>query len=53
MFFHLDFKRGTEFLFFLDVITESEDDEGISSSTLPVTDNLVFFEIPCRNIASG
>ena len=41
------------FLFSLDVISESEDDEGIPSSILPITDDLVFFEIPFRNIASG
>ena len=40
-------------LFFLDVIAESEDDKGIPLSILPVIDDLVFFEIPFRNIASG
>ena len=41
------------FFYFLDVIAESEDDGGISSSILPVTDDVVFFEIPFQNIASG
>ena len=53
MFFYLDFKLGREIFLFLDVIAESEDDERISSSILPVTDYLVCFEIPFRNIASG
>ena len=53
MFFCLDFKCGTEIFFFLDVITESEDGGGILLSILPVTDDLVFFEILFRNIASG
>ena len=30
------------FLFYLDVIAESEDEEGIPSSIMPVTDDLVF-----------
>ena len=38
-------------LFFSDVITESEDDEGITLSILPVTDDIVFFRILYQNIA--
>ena len=52
MFFNLDFKRGTAILKSFDVIAESEDDKGIPSSILPVTNDLVFFDIPFQNIES-
>ena len=42
-----------QFFFILDVIEESEDDEGIPLFILPVTDDLIFFCIAFRNIASG
>ena len=35
-----------QFWFLLDDIAESEDDEGIPSSILPVTYDIVFFDIP-------
>ena len=37
------------FFFLLDVIAESEDDEGIPLSVLPVTDDLVFFYTISKN----
>ena len=41
------------FHFFFHVILESEDDEWIPFFIMPVTDDLLFFEIQFRNIASG
>ena len=42
-----------QLLFFLDVVAESEDDEVIPLSIMPVTDDLVSLEIQFQYIESG
>ena len=42
-YFHLELRPVTTILILLDVVTESEDDEGIPSFIFPVIDYLVSF----------
>ena len=53
MFFIYILNVARRFFFFLGVVAESEDDEGIPLSILSIIDDLVFFGVPLQNISNG